>query len=147
MVNQNSNRSKKYRKKLENAALALQRSVSLYHPGPTVKDEIQLEIDDVDNSLLHISEIEGDASPLHPGSSFSLSSLYPKPVTTSSLPSFQAAVNSEELSDKLEARKLHEHSKNSTAIVQVEDEFASEDSHINCRSIGSKISGDSAYSR
>ncbi|XP_023715952.2 J domain-containing protein DDB_G0295729 isoform X2 [Cryptotermes secundus] len=146
MINQNSNRSKKYRKKLENAALALQRSVSLYHPGPTTKDEIQLEIDDVDNSLLHISEIEGDASPLRPVSSFSLSSLHPKPVTTSSLPSSQAAVNSEELSDKLEASKLHGPSKKSAMILHAEDEFASEDNHINYRSTGSKISGDSAYS-
>jgi hypothetical protein len=125
MANLNSNRSQKYRKKLEDAALDLQRSVSLYHPGPVDK----------------VRETDGDASPLRPASSVSLSVLRPKPVSTSS-PSSQA----EELSDRSDARKPHEHD-DSAVILHVEDEFASEDGHVNRRSIGSKISGDSAYSR
>jgi hypothetical protein len=148
VTNRNSNRSKKYRKKLENAALALQQSVSLYHPGPVTKDEIPHEIDEGDNCRIHMSETEGDSSPLHPESSFFLSSSDSKPASTLSLPVAQTPDNSEELSKKLEARKkLHELSKNNTVFLHVEDEFASQDSHINRRSIGSKISGDSAYSR
>jgi hypothetical protein len=148
MTNCNSNRRKKHRKKLENAALALQQSVSLYHPGPVTKDEIQREMDDVGNSRIHRSETEDDSSPLHPRSSFSLSSSDPKPASTSSLPIARAPDNSEELSEKLEARKkLHELSKNSAMFLHVEDEFTLQDNHINRRSTGSKISGDSAYSR
>jgi len=138
MVNRNTNRSKKYRKKLENAALALQQSVALYHPGPVAKDEVYLQLDDADHSLLHDTEVEDVSSPLHPRSSCSMSILDPTP---------SASDNSEELSVKSGAKKLPEVSESSAVIVHVEDELASQDSHINRRSIGSKISGDSAYSR
>ena len=137
VANRNTNRSKKYRRKLENAALALQQSVSLYHPGPLAKGEVQLQVDNADDSVLHITDIEDVSSPLHPRSSYSMSTLDPTPSATD---------NSEELSVKLEARKL-ELSKNSAVIIHVEDELTSQDSHINRRSLGSKISGDSAYSR
>jgi len=138
MVNRNTNRSKKYRKKLENAALALQQSVALYHPGPVAKDEVYLQLDDADHSLLHDTEVEDVSSPLHPRSSCSMSILDPTP---------SASDNSEELSVKSGAKKLPEVSESSAVIIHVEDELASQDSHINRRSIGSKISGDSAYSR
>ncbi|XP_021941479.1 uncharacterized protein LOC110840626 isoform X3 [Zootermopsis nevadensis] len=144
VTNRSSNSRKKYRKKLENAALALQQSVSLYHPGPVANDESQLEIDDVGDSLVHTSETEDNSSPLHLTSSFPLSISDPKPVSTSSLSVVHAHDNSEELNEKLEARKKrHELSKNN---VHVEDEFTLQDSHNNHRSTGSKISGDSAYS-
>lgn len=133
MVNRNTNRSKKYRKKLENAALALQQSVSLYHPGPLAKDEVYLQIDDAD-----VTEVEDVSSPLHPRSSCSTSILDATPSTPD---------NSEELCVKYGAKKLPELSENSAVITHVEDELTSQDSHINRRSVGSKISGDSAYSR
>jgi len=140
MVNRNTNRSKKYRKKLENAALALQQSVSLYHPGPVAKDEVCLQVDDADHSLLHDTELFSSSvsSPLQPRSSCSMSILDPTPL---------APDNSEELSVKSGAKKLPELSENSAVIIHVEDELTSQDSHINRRSGGSKISGDSAYSR
>jgi hypothetical protein len=148
MINRNSNRRKKYRKKLENAALALQQSVSLYHPAPVTKDEIQQEIGCVDNYLTQTFETDEDSNSLCPSSSFSLTISDPKPASTPSLPVAQAPDNFEEQSEKLEARKkLHELSKNNAVFHHVEDEFTSQDSQVNHQSTGSKISGDSAYSR
>ena len=138
VVNRNTNRRKKYRKKLENAALALQQSVSLYHPGPLAKDEVYLQVDDADHCMLHVTGVEDVSSTLHPRSSCSMSILDPTP----SVPD-----NSEELNVKSGAKKLPELSENSAVIIHVEDELTAQDSHINRRSVGSKISGDSAYSR
>ena len=137
-VNRKSNRGK-YRRKLESAALALQQSVSLYHPGPTVEEESQLQVEDVDNHPLN-SEIDVFSSPLQTISLLSLCSPEPKLTPTSTVQNCEDS----EYSRLGPLKRFGDAGKNSAIAMQGEEE---PDSHINRRSFGSKISGDSAYSR
>ncbi|XP_069682814.1 serine-rich adhesin for platelets-like isoform X2 [Periplaneta americana] len=147
-ANRKSNRSKKYRKKLENAALALQQSVSLYNPGPITKNEPHLEIDgNGENFPLDPPKSEDEmSSPVNPTSLFSHCSPDPKPAT-SFLQSSHSSANIEELSEKLEPNKKPlESQKNNAMVLRGDDDLWTQDSHLYRRSFGSKISGDSAYS-
>ncbi|PSN31843.1 hypothetical protein C0J52_13063, partial [Blattella germanica] len=133
-VNRKSNRAR-YRKKLENAALSLQQSVSLYHPGIPMDDTLE-EVDDTVNDLQASEVTDVFSSPLHPVSLLSLSSCETKPASATS---FHDTEDVDHQPVRPESRKKLNH----ISKIPIEDEH---DGQINRRSITSKVSGDSAYS-